>query len=112
MNLKLWVKGGQNIEKKAHPIIVVYSTLIALFFSFLGMFCRACRQHKPVKNGPKIRPFVEVGAVQYRKDYLERHITTEHHQHSMKCYESLASGNNKLFPSLVKSQSHRFPTGY
>lgn len=65
-----------------------------LFLYFVGMFCRAYRQHRPpVKNGPKIRPFVEVDAVHYRKDYIERHINTEHHQQSMKCHKSIASGN-------------------
>ncbi|XP_036975521.1 zinc finger protein 862-like isoform X3 [Acanthopagrus latus] len=58
-----------------------------------GMFCHVCRQHRPaVKNGPKLRPFVEVGAVHYRKDYLEHHINTEHHQHSIKCHNSIVSG--------------------
>ena len=58
------------------------------------MFCRLCRQHKPApKRGATIRAFVEVGAITYRKDYLERHITTEHHQESIRCQASLVSGN-------------------
>ncbi|KAI2661119.1 Rho guanine nucleotide exchange factor 5 [Labeo rohita] len=62
-----------------------------------GMFCRVCRQHRPpLKNGPKMRPFVEVGAVHYRKDYIERHINTEHHQHSIKCHKSFESGNSVM----------------
>lgn len=82
---------------KEFPII---NTIVAqvskpngLFFDFVGMFCRVCRQHRPpLKNGPKMRPFVEVGAVHYRKDYIERHINTEHHQHSIKCHKSFESG--------------------
>ncbi|XP_050960917.1 uncharacterized protein LOC127162187 isoform X1 [Labeo rohita] len=58
-----------------------------------GMFCRLCRQHKPApKKGATKRAFVEIGALSYRKDYVERHITTEHHQESIRCQASLASG--------------------
>ncbi|KAL7390376.1 hypothetical protein ABVT39_020024 [Epinephelus coioides] len=58
-----------------------------------GMFCRLCRQHKPAaRKGPGKRAFVEFGGGVYRKDYLERHITTEHHQESVRCKASLASG--------------------
>ncbi|XP_026143519.1 uncharacterized protein LOC113118503 [Carassius auratus] len=70
-----------------------------------GMFCRLCRQHKPVpKIGRANRAFVEVGAVIYRKDYLERHITMEHHQDSIRCQASLASGIsviNSFEPTIV-----------
>ncbi|KAK0132440.1 hypothetical protein N1851_032668 [Merluccius polli] len=41
---------------------------------------------------PAAQPFAEVGAVHYRKDYLEHHINTEHHQQSIKCHNSIVSG--------------------
>ncbi|KAL7373291.1 hypothetical protein ABVT39_003142 [Epinephelus coioides] len=64
-----------------------------LYHTQHGMFCRLCRQHKPpAKKGPAKRAFVEFGGVLYRKDYIERHITTEHHQQSVKSQTSLASG--------------------
>ncbi|XP_073718948.1 zinc finger protein 862 isoform X2 [Misgurnus anguillicaudatus] len=64
-----------------------------LYYTQHGMFCRMCRQHKPTaKKGPAKRAFVEFGAQIYRKDYLDRHITTEHHQESIKCQASLSSG--------------------
>ncbi|KAK0137344.1 Zinc finger protein 862 [Merluccius polli] len=57
------------------------------------MFCRLCRQHKPApKKGANKRAFVEVAAVTYRKDYIERHLKTEHHQESIRCQASLSSG--------------------
>ncbi|KAL7373292.1 hypothetical protein ABVT39_003142 [Epinephelus coioides] len=63
-----------------------------LYHTQHGMFCRLCRQHKPpAKKGPAKRAFVEFGGVLYRKDYIERHITTEHHQQSVKSQTSLAS---------------------
>ncbi|KAK7141431.1 hypothetical protein R3I93_010952 [Phoxinus phoxinus] len=69
------------------------------------MFCRLCRQHKPApKTGRANRAFVEVGAIVYRKDYLERHITMEHHQDSIRCQASLASGIsviNSFEPTIV-----------
>ncbi|KAF4114126.1 hypothetical protein G5714_004349 [Onychostoma macrolepis] len=49
--------------------------------------------HKPApKKGPAKRAFVEVAAVIYRKVYLERHITPEHHQESIRLQASLLSG--------------------
>ncbi|XP_034085003.1 uncharacterized protein LOC117554649 isoform X2 [Gymnodraco acuticeps] len=57
------------------------------------MFCRMCRQHKPpVKKGPLKRAFIEVGILVFRKDYIERHISSEPHQYSVKHQVSLASG--------------------
>ncbi|XP_061750011.1 uncharacterized protein LOC133549001 isoform X8 [Nerophis ophidion] len=57
-----------------------------------GMFCRLCRQHKPAARKEGKRAFVEFGGGVYRKDYIERHITTEHHQESVRCQASFASG--------------------
>ena len=62
------------------------------------MFCRLCRQHKSEpKKGANKRAFVEVAAVTrlpqaYRKDYIERHLKTEHHRESIRCQASLSSG--------------------
>ncbi|XP_046907044.1 zinc finger protein 862-like isoform X3 [Hypomesus transpacificus] len=64
-----------------------------LYHTQHGMFCRLCRHHKPApKKGATKRAFVEFGANTYRQDYLERHITKEHHQESIRCQASLASG--------------------
>ncbi|KAK0134769.1 Zinc finger protein 862 [Merluccius polli] len=64
-----------------------------LYHTQHGMFCRLCRQHKPAnKKGTNKRPFVEVAAETYRKDYIDRHIKTDHHQESIRCQASLSSG--------------------
>ncbi|XP_034085010.1 uncharacterized protein LOC117554649 isoform X7 [Gymnodraco acuticeps] len=64
-----------------------------LYLTQHGMFCRMCRQHKPpVKKGPLKRAFIEVGILVFRKDYIERHISSEPHQYSVKHQVSLASG--------------------
>ena len=61
------------------------------------MFCRLCRQHKPApKKGANKRAFVEVAAVTYRKDYIERHLKTEHHRESIRCQASLSSGTFQM----------------
>ncbi|KAL3048027.1 hypothetical protein OYC64_006749 [Pagothenia borchgrevinki] len=82
-----------------------------LYHTQQGMFCRLCRHHKPAikkgRGGGK-RPFVEVGAVTFRKDYLDRHIATEHHQDSIRCQASLASGisvMNSFEPTIVLEQA-------
>ncbi|KAK1886054.1 Zinc finger MYM-type protein 1 [Dissostichus eleginoides] len=64
-----------------------------LYLTQHGMFCRICRQHKPpVKKGPLKRAFIEVGILVFRKDYMDRHISSEPHQYSVKHQVSLASG--------------------
>ncbi|XP_073672240.1 zinc finger protein 862-like [Paramisgurnus dabryanus] len=64
-----------------------------LYLTKHGMFCRMCRQHKPTaKKGPAQRTFIEVGALVFRKDYLERHIASEPHKQSIEKQISLASG--------------------
>ncbi|KAK1896663.1 Zinc finger protein 862, partial [Dissostichus eleginoides] len=63
------------------------------YLTQIGMFCRICRQHKPqIKKGPLKRAFIEVGILVFRKDYMDRHISSEPHQYSVKHQVSLASG--------------------
>ncbi len=92
------VKNLKDLRGQVRKRVQIYKAvgkLNGLFFYLLEMFCRVCRQHKPpVENSPKMRPFVEVGAVPYRKDYMEHHFNTEHHQQSIKCHESIASDDS------------------
>ncbi|KAI4821076.1 hypothetical protein KUCAC02_029027 [Chaenocephalus aceratus] len=63
-----------------------------LYLTQHGRFCRMCRQHKPPVKKGFLRAFIEVGILVFRKDYIERHISSEPHQYSVKHQVSLASG--------------------
>ncbi|KAI4822899.1 hypothetical protein KUCAC02_008420 [Chaenocephalus aceratus] len=62
-----------------------------------GMFCRLCRQHKQApKRGVSTRPFIEVGCMLFRSDYLDKHAATKHHQESVKAHAALIQGSSVL----------------
>ncbi|KAK1906063.1 Phosphatidylglycerol--prolipoprotein diacylglyceryl transferase [Dissostichus eleginoides] len=62
-----------------------------------GMFCRLCRQHKQApKRGVSTRPFIEVGCMLFRSDYLDKHAATRHHQESVKAHAALIQGSSVL----------------
>ncbi|KAI4789079.1 hypothetical protein KUCAC02_035457, partial [Chaenocephalus aceratus] len=59
-----------------------------------GMFCRLCRQHKQApKRGVSTRPFIEVGCMLFRSDYLDKHAATQHHRESVKAHAALIQGH-------------------
>ncbi|KAI4795520.1 hypothetical protein KUCAC02_031358 [Chaenocephalus aceratus] len=62
-----------------------------------GMFCRLCRQHKQApKWGVSTRPFIEVGCMLFRSDYLDKHAATKHHRESVKAHAALIQGSSVL----------------
>ncbi|KAF3837753.1 hypothetical protein F7725_009521 [Dissostichus mawsoni] len=79
------------------------------------MFCRLCRQHKQApKRGVSTRPFIEVGCMLFRSDYLDKHAATRHHQESVKAHAALIQaviGGFKCLYHLTKKE-HAHHTNY